>query len=170
MQLMGANGSHTANNEADDGRCWFASCRNRRRSNEEHYKPTVRRSSKCAGPTSLEINNDVNDPTLLGSTVLINSWKAPSTANLTPPITPLSSDSSYSMEGFSLSQPTHETLMQIIRCFPFPTPAGSLESSPRCQRKRQVKRSVPKDGSAAFDGTSKAVERSRSLTCATKQI
>uniref|UniRef100_F1L1H8 Kinase n=1 Tax=Ascaris suum TaxID=6253 RepID=F1L1H8_ASCSU len=170
MQLMGANGSHTANNEVDEGRCWFASCRNRRQSNEEHYKPALCTASKCAVPTTLEISNDVNDPTLLGSTVLINSWKAPSTANVTPPITPISSDSSYSLEGFSLSQPTHETLMQIIRCFPFPTPAGSSEPSPRCERKRQVKGLAPNDGTATFDGTSKAVERSRSLTYATKQI
>ncbi|KHN88609.1 hypothetical protein Tcan_06679 [Toxocara canis] len=160
-KLMGANGSRSTDDGSKGARCWSTSCRSRRFSNDEHYKPSGRPPVK---PTRLEITKETGpvDPTLLSSTVLINSWKAPSTANMTPPITPISTDSSYSVEGFSLSQPTQETLMQIIRCFPFPTPTGSSENSPRCERKRQGKRAIVNEEASTTDAT-KPVERSKSL-------
>ncbi|MFH4981113.1 hypothetical protein AB6A40_007822 [Gnathostoma spinigerum] len=71
-----------------------------------------------------------DDPSLLSSAVLINSWKAPSISSMPDtPVSELSSSTKFNCDRPSLSQPTNEMLMQIIRCFPFDV--ASTYSSPR---------------------------------------
>ncbi|VDK58781.1 unnamed protein product [Anisakis simplex] len=131
--VSSSNESNSMNVKSNKSKCISLGWRRKKQSKsasheeviEDHYQPAS--SQQRLEPKTLALSQ--TQPTLLGSTMLINSWKVPSTSNITPPVTPISSDSSCSVDTFSLSQPTQETLMQIIRCFPFPSsPNASTEN------------------------------------------